>query len=142
MTGYKAYRGQQVRTSSPLELVLLAYEALASATFRARDAKLAGDILVETENVQHALAAVSELMNGLDYDRGGEIAANLGSLYVYITRQLMVAHGEDDDKTYLEVMNLINELRSGWMGLRDQQATEGMPPLPTNNEPHSLAMAA
>jgi len=144
MTGYKAYRGQQVQTSSPLELVLLAYEALASAIFRARDAKLAGDIEVETAHVQHALAAVSELMNGLDYDRGGEIAANLGSLYVYITQQLMVAHGEDDEKTYLKILSITNELRSGWMTLRDQQAAKGMPPADNGarNMAQPLAMAA
>ncbi|MDX8414098.1 MAG: flagellar export chaperone FliS [Mariprofundales bacterium] len=121
MTGYKAYRGQQVQTSSPLELVLLAYEVLVSALHRAREAQKQQDFEAESRHAQHALEAIAELMNGLDYELGGEIAANLGSLYVYATQQILAAQGGNDEQSYTNLIGVINVLRSGWMELRDQQ---------------------
>lgn len=121
MTGHQAYRGRQVHTSSPLELVLLAYEVLSSATHRARIAQQQKDYAAEAGHVQHALAAVTELMNGLDYDAGGTIAANLGSLYLYITRRLLAAQGSNDPAIYDEVIALVNELRSAWTELKARQ---------------------
>jgi len=121
MTGYNAYRGNQIHISTPLELVLLAYEALANAIYRAQEAQQRKDFTAEGLYAQRALAAVSELMNGLDYEQGGEIASSLGSLYVYTTQQILSAQSGNDEKIYTDLIGVINTLRSGWMELRDQQ---------------------
>ncbi|MDQ6964289.1 MAG: flagellar export chaperone FliS [Mariprofundales bacterium] len=123
MTGYRAYRGQQVQTSSPLELILLAYEVLICSLHRTMEAQKQQDFVAESLHAQQAIAAVTELMNGLDYDNGGDIAADLGSLYLYTTQQIITAQGSNDPQKYQELIDLINVLRSGWMELRDRQRT-------------------
>lgn len=139
MTGYKAYRGQQVQTSSPLELVLLAYEVLSSALYRASEAQKQKDFAAEAKHAQQAIEAVAELMNGLDYEHGGDIAASLGSLYAYTTQQILAAQGSNDPAIYNNLINIVNELRSGWMELRDRQQ---QPATSLDQQPQRIAMAA
>jgi len=140
MTGYKAYRGQQVKTSSPLELVILTYEVLVSALYRASEAQKQQDFVAEADHAQHAMEAVSELMNGLDYEQGGEIASDLGSLYVYTTQQILGAQGGNDITVYTDLIGVINTLRSAWMELRDRQRVT--PQATTPQEQPRIALAA
>jgi len=136
MTGYNAYRNSQVNVSTPLELTLLAYEVLTSALHRTLIAHHAQDFVIEAEQSHRALRALSEMLGSLDYDQGGQLAANLGSLYAYMTKQILLAQTDDAEKLLNEVLGIANELRSGWWELKEeqQQTREAMP--------SRLAMAA
>jgi len=127
MTGYNAYRGNQVKTSTPLELVLLTYEALSTALHRASEALQQKNFSAEEKQTTIALSAIAELMNGLDYDNGGDLAGDLGTLYSYITQQILTAQATNDGTAYNELRKTVDILRTGWMELRDLQQAPSHP---------------
>ena len=60
------------------------------------------------------IAIVDGMRASLDYQRGGEIAANLGSLYDYIERRLVEAGVSSDTAVLDEVSALLKEVKAGW----------------------------
>jgi flagellar protein FliS len=62
---------------------------------------------------------VGGLQASLDYDSGGEIAENLGNLYDYMSRRLVVANLRNDGSILDEVASLIVEIKMGWDGIPD-----------------------
>jgi len=143
MTGYNAYRGNQVKTSTPLELVLLTYEALSTALHRASEACQKSDFSAEEVQTTIALSALSELMNGLDYDAGGELAGDLGALYSYMVQQILTAQAANDPAAYNALRKTADVLRTGWMELkvREQTATATAYSAP-QQQTASIALAA
>ena len=129
MTGYNAYRGNQINASTPLELTLLTYEALASALHQAKLAHQANDFDTTAEQSHRALRAIAEMLNSLDYEQGGQLAVNLGSLYVYMTKRILAAQTDDTQKILTEVEEICNNLRSGWQELKKQQENAWQEPL-------------
>ena len=51
----------------------------------------------------------------LEFEAGGEIAANMGDLYDYASRQLMRANVENRTDLLEEVSHLLREIRSAWI---------------------------
>ena len=54
------------------------------------------------------------LRQGLDIEKGGELAANLDSLYEYMTTRLMEANLKNDVAIIEEIAQLLREVKSGW----------------------------
>ena len=68
----------------------------------------------------HIVAAqdiVSELMASLDFERGGEIARGLFSIYSYANRRLLDGNVRKDGAPLEEVKRLLTELRDAWDGI-------------------------
>lgn len=61
-----------------------------------------------------AIAIIDGIRASLDYKRGGEVAANLGSLYDYMERRLLEASVASDVSMLDEVSSLLREIRTGW----------------------------
>lgn len=66
------------------------------------------------EQISKAISILDGLKVSLDMEKGGEIAANLESLYDYMQRQLLMANVENKTENLDEVLSLLNEVRSGW----------------------------
>lgn len=73
--------------------------------------------------IQRAIDILHELRASLDFGAGGELAANLDSLYDYMVRQLAKANAEDRVETLDEVVRLLAEIRGAWV-LIPQQARQ------------------
>jgi flagellar protein FliS len=56
----------------------------------------------------------TELMASLDFERGGEIAKNLFSLYSWFNQELMAANVKQDLRQITVVRNMVYELRGAW----------------------------
>ncbi|NWF37237.1 flagellar export chaperone FliS [Mariprofundus sp. KV] len=121
MTGYKAYKGNQIEGAGPLGLVLLTYDALNRALGRARLAIEAGDFSQEGEHTGRAIEAVIELSSSLNMKEGGDVAIGLARLYVYMINTLTENMCSGSSKGVDEVMALARTLRDGWQELADQQ---------------------
>jgi flagellar secretion chaperone FliS len=67
--------------------------------------------------IHRAVAILDELRASLNFEAGGDIAANLGALYDYCSRQLMKANLESRVELLTEVSNLLRELRSAWIAM-------------------------
>ena len=64
----------------------------------------------------------SRLLNGtLDMERGGQVAANLRALYLYMLNRLTVANVTNDPSIVTEVSSLVRQIKSSW----DQIVADG-----------------
>ena len=60
------------------------------------------------------------LFRSLDFKNGGEISANLDSLYEYMMLRLVQANMKNDPEIIDEVLLLIKEVSEGWSEIKDQ----------------------
>ncbi len=112
------YRNVAVESADPVGLVIMAYEGAISAIDRAVMALDEEDFKAKGEEIQKALALVSELMSSLDMEKGGEIARSLSSLYAYFMKRLLIADSRKDRKPLLEVRGHMAQLLDAWRELR------------------------
>ena len=143
MTGYQAYKGNQIEGAGPLGLVLLTYDALNRALGRARLAIDSGDFSQEGEHTGRALEAIIELSSSLNVEEGGDVAIGLARLYIYMMNTLTENMCSGSAKGADEVMALAQTLRDGWQELSDQQskksATQARPQMAANMQHSAMA---
>ena len=72
---------------------------------------------LESKNrlIHRVVEIISELRASLNFEAGGEIAANMGDLYDYAGRQLIRANHENRTDLVDEVSHLLREIRSAWI---------------------------
>ena len=111
-----SYKETQIKTATPGKLILMLYDGaikyinLASENLNKKHSaydKVSSHI-IRTQDI------VTELMVSLDFEKGGEIAKSLFSLYMYMNRKLLEANIKKDPKLLGEVKKLLMELRSAW----------------------------
>lgn len=112
----QAYKETSIKTASGGKLVVMLYDAAI------RQLSIATDILCgkgkELDKVNNAVLRVqdiiTELMASLDFDKGGDIAKNLFSLYMFFNQQLMNANMSKDPEPLKQVLKMMTELRASW----------------------------
>lgn len=113
-TAADQYFRTQVRSSAPLELVVLLYDAALRSTATAREAMLRNDIPARKTALSKAMAIVNELQSVLDMERGGSIAGELDRLYTWITSRLVDAVVKQDARPLEDVRRVLETLRDAW----------------------------
>ncbi|MEZ6185793.1 MAG: flagellar export chaperone FliS [Planctomycetota bacterium] len=112
----RAYGGNRVMTGTALDLVVLLYERAILDVKRAREAAEAGEWRESGEQLSHARQIVLELLSSLDRERGGEVAENLASLYVFCSSNLLPPASSEGVQAASDVLS---ELLAGYRDLRD-----------------------
>lgn len=108
------YLQTQVRSSTPLELVVMLYDGAIRATAAAAEAMSRRDIPTRRTNLSRAMAIISELQSTLDMERGGEISTQLDQLYSWMTSQLVEATVRQDPKPIADVHRTLEILQDAW----------------------------
>lgn len=67
--------------------------------------------------IGRAQDVITELNAVLDVDAGGEIAANLRKLYLFMNDRLSQANTKRDPQMIREVITLMEELNQGWKAI-------------------------
>ena len=109
-----SYQQTQFFTTNPLKLVLMCYEGAIASLKLARDSYLAGRFEAKGKALQRCMDIIYELNASLDLGKGGECAANLRSLYAYVTQALTEADLKRDIETMNRVITMLEELESAW----------------------------
>ena len=125
---YTAYQKNNVSTASQGRLVVLLYEGAVNHLNSAL--KLFGpDDKIEPKDVeqfgvhiQKTQAIISELQISLDMEKGGEIAKNLMSLYIFFNEQLMGALMNHDKSKVESVFKMMNDLTESWRTISNSNA--------------------
>jgi flagellar secretion chaperone FliS len=112
-TGYGAYRRIQTETSSPGELLLMLYDALANDLLRASEGLSSGDHELAHTSLVRAQDIVMELVASLDLN-SGNLARELSALYQYFYERLVHANVEKDLDAIREVHSLVTPIREAW----------------------------
>ena len=113
---YRAYRETQIKTASQGKLIVMLYDE----AIRQVDAAIAcmerDDSALEpiSNALIKAQDLVTELMVSLDFERGGDIAQGLFSLYMYFNQQLVDANIKKEPQPLREVLRMLTELRTAW----------------------------
>jgi flagellar protein FliS len=141
--GASAYATVGVETgvvaASPHKLIVMLFEgALASLALALQHLKS------EKINIEAKGAAISKAIDiiesglraSLDLNVGGEIAANLDNLYVYMGNRLLIANLKNDPNAIEEVRRLLSELKSAWEAIEQAPAPQmETPPQAYANDP-------
>ncbi|MFB0712515.1 flagellar export chaperone FliS [Buttiauxella noackiae] len=104
-----------VMSASPHQLIVLLFDGALSALVRARLFMQQGELAAKGEALSKAINIIDNgLKAGLDNEKGGEIAANLSSLYDYMIRRLMLANLRNDLELIEEVEGLLTNIADAW----------------------------
>ena len=107
ISDYQDVAATKTDTKDPHELVKLLFEGLTDRIALARSALAKNDREGRAEAVTKAQKILFGLRDSLDFDKGGELAVNLDSLYEYSIRRLVKAHAREDDSIFKEVFTSV-----------------------------------
>ncbi len=119
--GFKAYQEIGVKTASQGSLVVMLYEGAVSRLEEAialvddENKVKPGDIEKFGQKVQKASDIISELEASLDLEKGGDIAKNLMSLYIFFNKQLLSVSLSHDKRTLESVHKMLSDLLNSWI---------------------------
>jgi len=98
----------------------MCYEAVIKDLHNAKDYHQAQDMDQAYHYIRHAQDIITELLIGLDYERGGEIAHNLNRLYNFMLRELVGINAQKDPVIYEQLIHMLSELKDAWEQIRNQ----------------------
>lgn len=118
MTALKQYQTVNTQAkavdATPHRLIQMLMEGGLSRLAQARGAMDRGQVAMKGELIGKAIAIVGGLREGLDLERGGEVAANLDRLYEYMITRLFEANLHNTVAPLDEVAVLLRNVKSGW----------------------------
>lgn len=123
----KTYQATNVKTADNLQLIIMCYDAAINDLEEARKSQQNHHIEATYDRIRHAQDIVTELLVGLDYERGGDIARNLSRIYNFVLRQLVGINTSEDIQTYDHLIRIMGELKDAWKQLRAQHGSSAMP---------------
>ncbi|WP_312518056.1 flagellar export chaperone FliS [Massilia sp.] len=127
-----------VAAASPHKLVVMLYDGVIVSLLSAINNIKVTNIAAKGAALSKAITIIDNgLRASLDKNAGGEIAANLDSLYDYMSRRLLEANIKNDVAIIEEVRGLMADLRSAWVEIGDKS---DMPP-PSMQQTPSLMSA-
>lgn len=118
MTALDQYKSVGVQSgltdATPHQMIVKLLDGALDRIASAKGAFERNEVARKGELVGSAIAIIDGMRASLDYEAGGEIAANLGSLYDYMERQLLGANTAADVSKLDEVSALLREIKAGW----------------------------
>ena len=112
--GIDAYKQTNVITADPKRLILMCYEGAISSLKTARERYVSKEYEAKAKDLQKAQSIIGELAQSLDFEKGGEVARNLNSLYNYMLRRITEGDVKRDVKAFDEIILMLEELESAW----------------------------
>ena len=129
-----AYTQTDILGKSQVELVIKVYDGAIEAYQAAREAYEKEDNDTGFEKLQRARRFVTHLYTTLSMEDGGEIAEKLSQLYAFVINQTNIIEGTKDLAQIDDNINILNNLRLGWLGLKEQQDGEDKSAEPPNRQ--------
>jgi flagellar protein FliS len=113
--GSDIYKQNQILNASPKKLIVLLYEGciknlkLAELHIAEKNIERTNQALIKAQDI------IAELMNTLDFEKGGEVAENLYRMYEYLASELIKANMLKDAEDVKRSRELVEELRDAWI---------------------------
>ncbi len=119
MDGISAYQENAVATQPRGKIVVMLYDGAVRFLKRSISEMGEGKCPEKGQSINKAVAIIEELNFNLDMKAGGEIAANLRQLYLFMLRRLHQAHFHNDPGAIRQVIGLLEELNAGWKAIAE-----------------------
>jgi flagellar protein FliS len=120
----RAYREADILAASPSRLVVITYDGMISSLLRARAGIVAGNHDVTLPALGKARAFVGELLAALDRRKGGELASNLASIYVFVLVELQTITKSRNVQRLDTIIELMREMREAFATIANDAAKE------------------
>jgi flagellar protein FliS len=104
----------EVNYASPYRIIQMLMEGALTKLATAKGCIARNDIAEKSRQITWGMNIIQGLRTSLDADKGGDIAANLDSLYEYMGRRLLEANVNNDAAIIDEVITLLREIKAGW----------------------------
>jgi flagellar protein FliS len=124
MNGYSAlrqYRTMAMHSSiaeaSPHRMITMLMDGALERISMAKGHVMRHETAEKGQRIGSAISIIDGLRASLDMENGGEMAANLASLYEYMARQLLDANLNDCEKRLDEVSSLLREIKEAWVAI-------------------------
>ena len=117
MSGIDAYQENAIATQSRGRLIVLLYEGAVKFLRQALAESEKKDWAAKGIYINKACAIIDELDACLDTEAGGQIAANLRGLYVFLRKHLGQANAQRDPQKIHEAIRILEELNEGWKAI-------------------------
>ena len=104
----------EVMDADPHRLIQMLMEGALERIAIAKGAMQQKNVALKGDRISSAISIVEGLRASLNMEAGGDISANLESMYEYMTRRLMEANLKDDVEMLDEVADLMRKIKSGW----------------------------
>lgn len=121
---FNPYQHTQVTTASPEKILIMLYDGAISNCRKAQDRLSHGDIAGKGVSIGKALAIVTELMNTLNHEVGGDIAVQLERLYIYVIDEFTRANIENRAQSLDDALKVLLILRDAWTEAAEIVRTE------------------
>ncbi|EAJ7112551.1 flagellar export chaperone FliS [Campylobacter jejuni] len=118
---YNAYSQNQAGIESPQKLIEMLYEGILRFCSRAKVAIRNEDIEQRVYFVKRTTAIFIELINTLNYEKGGEVAHYLSGLYTREIQLLSLANLENNEDRINEVINVTKGLLEAWREVHNNE---------------------
>jgi flagellar secretion chaperone FliS len=113
----KIYQEANFFTATPVKLVMMCYDGAIGSLKLARECYVNKEYEAKANALRKAVDIIHELNASLDVKKGGEIARNLRSLYLYMIQRVTEADLKKDIRTFDDVIQMLEELESAWKAI-------------------------
>lgn len=118
---YNLYQQNSMTIESPAKLVEMLYEGVLRFASQAKRYIEADDIEKKIYYINRTTDIFSELLNTLDYDRGGEVAYYLSGLYTHQIKLLAQANIRNDGEKIDTVIRVAKGLLDAWREINSNE---------------------
>jgi flagellar protein FliS len=108
------YRESEVLAASPGRLVVITFDALLASMARARVGMALSKQEITLQALDKSRMLLGELLGALNFERGGDIAAKLSGVYVFMLTELTALGIRPNVATLDRLITLIRELRGAF----------------------------
>ena len=117
---YDIYRQNNVTVESPQKLVQMMYEGVLRFASLAKKSINEGNVEKKVYWINRTTDIFAELVNILDYEKGGETAYYLNGLYAHQIKLLSDANIENDTTHIDTVLRVTKGLLEAWREIHNQ----------------------
>jgi flagellar protein FliS len=127
----RQYQATQLSTSVPEKILLMLYDGAINFSKIALEKVDKGDTSGKGVYISKAQAIVSELMNSLNHEVGGEVSKRLEQLYIYLIDEYVAANTKNSQESLEHTIKILGMLRDTW-----QEAIDVMHRERAGEQPH------
>lgn len=115
------YRKSETENKSVIELIIMVYDGAIDNLKKASELYKNEKMQSGYETMEKAKRFVVHLYTTLDEEKGGEVAANLSTMYAYVIERMNFIQATKDIDTIKEIISVLSNIKEGWVGLAEQE---------------------
>ena len=122
---YKSNQNLSVMTADPMKLVIMIYEGAITNLKASSSSIKENNIERRNKFIYKSQDFINELINGLNFELGGDVAKNLYSLYEYFVWSLNMAIAKNSVEYVNTVIENMEGLLDSWKKIYREQGVNG-----------------